>query len=68
MARALRSKAKKHICSMKGCANKDTHLFCRSEDYFGALYLCENCVKDMYEAVFGKLPAKNKQSNNKKEG
>ncbi len=65
MARLLRTKNKTHICSMKGCGNKNTHLFCRSEDYFGALYLCDDCIKEMYAAVF---PEKTKSSKNKKGG
>lgn len=63
MTRPLRTKEKKHICSMKGCGNTDTHLFCRSQDFFGALYLCDTCVKEMYQSVFGKTQTKTKRRN-----
>jgi len=50
--RELKFKRKNHICSMKGCGNRITTMFCKSEDPTGCHYFCDNCVKDMYEAIY----------------
>ena len=52
--RVLNFKRKNHICSMKGCGNRITTMFCKSEDPTGCHYFCNDCVRDMYEAIYGK--------------
>jgi len=29
-------------------------MFCKSEDPTGCHYFCNDCVRDMYEAIYGK--------------
>ena len=40
----VRRLTRRHICSMKGCGNRDTVLVARSQDLYGGTYICRDCV------------------------
>ncbi|MBR2131505.1 MAG: hypothetical protein IJ955_03045 [Oscillospiraceae bacterium] len=42
-----------HVCSVRGCSNRDTVLVARSADGGGGVYLCGECVKAAYGLRFG---------------
>ena len=42
----------RHICSVRGCGNKDTVMVARSSDLAGGLFLCKNCVGELYRFYF----------------
>ena len=37
----------RHVCSMKGCRNREVFLVSKSNELGGGLYLCEECMKGM---------------------
>ena len=42
----------RHICSVRGCGNKDTVMVARSSDLAGGLFLCRDCVGELYRFYF----------------
>lgn len=42
----------RHICSVRGCGNKDTVMVARSSDLAGGLFVCRDCVKELYDFYF----------------
>lgn len=42
-----------HVCSVRGCSNRDTVLVARSADGGGGVYLCGECIKAAYGLRFG---------------
>ena len=42
----------RHICSVRGCGNKDTVMVARSSDLAGGVFLCKNCVEELYRFYF----------------
>lgn len=42
----------RHICSVRGCGNKDTVMVARSSDLAGGLFLCKNCAEELYRFYF----------------
>lgn len=40
----VRKLTRRHICSIKGCGNRDTVLVARSQDLYGGMYICRDCV------------------------
>ena len=40
----VRKLTRRHICSIKGCGNRDTVLVARSQDLYGGTYICRDCV------------------------
>ena len=48
----IRTLKHRHICSVRGCGNKDTVKVARSSDVAGGLFLCKNCVEELYRFYF----------------
>lgn len=48
----IRTIKHRHICSVRGCGNKDTVMAARSSDLAGGLFLCRDCVRELYEFYF----------------
>ena len=48
----IRTLKHRHICSVRGCGNKDTVMVARSSDLAGGLFLCKNCVEELYRFYF----------------
>ena len=48
----IRTLKHRHICSVRGCGNKDTVMVARSSDLAGGLFLCKNCVGELYRFYF----------------
>ena len=42
----------RHICSVRGCGNKDTVMVARSSDLAGGMFLCRDCVEELYRFYF----------------
>lgn len=42
----------RHICSVRGCGNKDTVMVARSSDLAGGLFLCRDCAEELYRFYF----------------
>jgi hypothetical protein len=47
----------RHICSVRGCGNKDTVMVARSSDLAGGLFLCKNCAEELYRFYFPEVIA-----------
>ena len=45
----VRKLTRRHICSVKGCGNRDTVLVARSQDLYGGMYICRGCVAALAE-------------------
>lgn len=52
----IRNLPRRHICSVRGCGNKDTVFFTRSGDLVGGIYICRDCVAGL-AAHYGIIPA-----------
>ena len=37
----------RHVCSMKGCRNRDVMLVSKNEELGGGLYLCKECITEL---------------------
>lgn len=48
----IRTLKHRHICSVRGCGNKDTVMVARSSDLAGGLFLCRDCVEELYRFYF----------------
>ena len=48
----IKKLTRRHICSVRGCGNKDTVLFARSADLAGGIFICRDCVAELYSFFF----------------
>lgn len=48
----IRTLKHRHICSVRGCGNKDTVMVARSSDLAGGLFLCRDCAEELYRFYF----------------
>ena len=48
----IKKLTRKHICSVRGCGNKDTVLFARSADLAGGIFICRDCVAELASFFF----------------
>ena len=48
----IKTLSRKHICSVRGCGNKDTVLFARSADLAGGIFICRDCVAELASFFF----------------
>ena len=48
----IKKLSRKHICSVRGCGNKDTVLFARSSDLAGGIFICRDCVAELASFFF----------------
>ena len=48
----IKKLSRKHICSVRGCGNKDTVLFARSADLAGGIFICRDCVAELASFFF----------------
>lgn len=53
----IRTLKHRHICSVRGCGNKDTVMVARSSDLAGGLFLCRDCVEELYRFYFPEVVA-----------
>lgn len=44
-------KRKRHVCSMKGCRNKEVLLCTKNGELGGGIYLCRECIEALSENV-----------------
>lgn len=48
----MRKLSRRHQCSVSGCRSRETYLCSRRDDVNGQpLYLCADCIKDMYASL-----------------
>lgn len=40
-----------HVCSVPGCRGRDTFIISRSEGALHSLYLCRDCINDVYRST-----------------
>ena len=43
----IKKLTRRHICSVRGCGNKETVLFARSADLAGGIFICRDCVAEL---------------------
>lgn len=48
----IKKLTRRHICSVRGCGNKDTVLFARSADLAGGIFICRDCVAELASFFF----------------
>ena len=48
----IKKLSRKHICSVRGCGNKETVLFARSSDLAGGIFICRDCVAELSSFFF----------------
>ena len=48
----IKKLSRRHICSVRGCGNKDTVLFARSADLAGGIFICRDCVAELSSFFF----------------
>lgn len=48
---AYKAKRMRHICSMKGCRNRDVMLISKSGELGGGLYLCRECIENLQKFI-----------------
>ena len=48
----IKKLSRRHICSVRGCGNKDTVLFARSSDLAGGIFICRDCVAELASFFF----------------
>ena len=48
----IKKLSRRHICSVRGCGNKDTVLFARSADLAGGIFICRDCVAELASFFF----------------
>ena len=48
----IKKLTRRHICSVRGCGNKDTVLFARSSDLAGGIFICRDCVAELASFFF----------------
>ena len=48
----IKKLTRRHICSVRGCGNKDTVLFARSADLAGGIFICRDCVEELASFFF----------------
>ena len=48
----IKKLSRKHICSVRGCGNKETVLFARSSDLAGGIFICRDCVAELASFFF----------------
>ena len=41
----------RHVCSMKGCRNREVFLVSKNGELGGGLYLCEECMRGMKKYI-----------------
>ena len=42
---AYKAKRKRHVCSTKGCRNREVILYSKNGEIGGGLYLCKECIE-----------------------
>ena len=48
----IKKLSRRHICSVRGCGNKETVLFARSSDLAGGIFICRDCVAELSSFFF----------------
>ena len=48
----IKKLSRRHICSVRGCGNKETVLFARSADLAGGIFICRDCVAELASFFF----------------
>ena len=48
----IKKLSRRHICSVRGCGNKETVLFARSSDLAGGIFICRDCVAELAAFFF----------------
>ena len=48
----IKKLTRRHICSVRGCGNKETVLFARSADLAGGIFTCRDCVAELASFFF----------------
>ena len=48
----IKKLTRRHICSVRGCGNKETVLFARSADLAGGIFICRDCVAELSSFFF----------------
>ena len=48
----IKKLTRRHICSVRGCGNKETVLFARSADLAGGIFICRDCVAELASFFF----------------
>lgn len=48
----VRTLKHRHVCSVRGCGNKDTVMVARSSDLAGGLFICRDCAEELYKFYF----------------
>ena len=48
----IKKLTRRHICSVRGCGNKDTVLLARSADLAGGIFICRDCVAELASFFF----------------
>ena len=48
----IKKLSRRHICSVRGCGNKETVLFARSADLAGGIFICRDCVAELSSFFF----------------
>ena len=54
---AYNTKKIRHVCSVKGCSNRDVMLIAKN-GHIGGVYLCRECAKAALDALTEKKSAK----------
>ena len=66
-----KGKRMRHVCSMKGCGNREVFLVTKNGEFGGGLYLCEECIKGLQKFIpyfeAERKPAKTKAAETKTE-
>ena len=48
----IKKLSRRHICSVRGCGNKETVLFARAADLAGGIFICRDCVAELASFFF----------------
>lgn len=50
----IKTKKIKRICSVRNCKCTETYAIIRGNEFTNPVFLCENCIRDIYKNVFAK--------------
>lgn len=62
---AYHGRRMRHVCSTKGCSNRDVILYAKNREVGGGLYLCKTCIENLQK--FLPLFGDGKKADEKKE-
>ena len=62
---AYHGRRMRHVCSTKGCSNRDVILYAKNREVGGGLYLCKTCIENLQK--FLPLFGEGKKADEKKE-